>query len=163
LTPQQPFKACPRCQAPAELAAPECASCGHRYRTQFVPAPSGPSPEPEPTRAYSAAPSPQPPAPQQYYAPPPQLQLQSGDLIRVPPGTHATAAAGVLGFFITGAGQLVNRQYLKAVALCLGAILVAAPTSLVGSFVIWLVAFIDAIAIAGRLNRGEAVRPWQFF
>lgn len=32
-----PYKACPKCQTPAALAAPRCERCGHAYRTQFVP------------------------------------------------------------------------------------------------------------------------------
>jgi hypothetical protein len=32
-----PYKACPKCQAPAVLQAPQCARCGHVFRTQFVP------------------------------------------------------------------------------------------------------------------------------
>lgn len=39
----QPYKQCPQCKQPAPLAAQTCASCGHVYRTQFVP-PSQPQP-----------------------------------------------------------------------------------------------------------------------
>lgn len=38
-------KLCPSCQAPAALDATQCAKCGHKFRTQFVP---GPTPAPSP-------------------------------------------------------------------------------------------------------------------
>lgn len=37
MTPSGQYKACPRCHQPAELVAPQCAYCGHVYRTQFAP------------------------------------------------------------------------------------------------------------------------------
>lgn len=33
----QPYKICPRCQQPADLAAPSCVKCGRIYKTQFTP------------------------------------------------------------------------------------------------------------------------------
>ena len=32
-----PYKICPHCQNPANLSAPQCIQCGHRFRTPFIP------------------------------------------------------------------------------------------------------------------------------
>lgn len=36
LQPGQAYKVCPQCQTPAAIDAPQCASCGRVYRTQFA-------------------------------------------------------------------------------------------------------------------------------
>lgn len=36
LQPGQAYKVCPQCQTPAAIDAPQCASCGRAYRTQFT-------------------------------------------------------------------------------------------------------------------------------
>ena len=100
---------------------------------------------------------------QGYQQPMYQYQPPMPGMIQQPPGTHSTTAAGLLGFFLAGAGQMVNRQYLKGIVLFFCAFFAAFVTFGIGGFVIWLLAFIDSIQIANRINRGEAVGPWQFF
>lgn len=65
--------------------------------------------------------------------------------------------------FLTGAGQIYNRQYVKGGVLLVITIAFAFMTC--GAFVCiaWPVLLIDAVLIASRLNRGEIVRQWQFF
>lgn len=129
------------------------------------------SPYPPPAPGY-----PYPPAP---YQPGPGLPVYPAPpgWIQVAPGTHSVTAAVVLAIFLTGGGQLVNRQTAKGLtilggALGLGFIGFIGTTVTLGflaplfAFVglcYWIPSLIDAIQIANRLNRGEAVRPWQCF
>lgn len=128
-------KICPRCGQPAYLNAPTCAQCGHLFRTNFAQ---------QPTQVFHPRP------------------IKTDD-IQMCPGTHSVIAAAVLSLFLTGGGQIYNRQYVKGVVLLVITIALAFGTC--GAFVCiaWPVLLIDAILIASRLNRGEIVRQWQFF
>ena len=167
-----PEKVCPSCGFHAPVNAPTCGNCGHAYRTKFTPpdqtqmftpgmmSPPGQITPPnyQPPPNYQQPPVNQPPI--IIYAPPQQLPLGT---IQVQPGTHSVALAIILAFFITGTGQMVNKQGLKGVVILLSAILFGALTLGIGWAIIGLASFIDAICIANRLNRGEPVGPWQSF
>jgi hypothetical protein len=62
--------------------------------------------------------------------------------------------------------MIINRQVAKGICFLVapfvaGVVLgwLAVPIVLVA----WLIGLIDAILIAGRINRGESVREWQWF
>jgi TM2 domain-containing membrane protein YozV len=172
-----PEKICPACAVHAPISAPSCTSCGHTFRTKFTP-------PVEQTQFFTPEQLPPPYAPPQYpvyphapqgyqpapppYTPPPIIiynapQMLPPGTIQVQPGTHSVALAIILAFFITGTGQMVNKQGAKGVVLLLSAILFGALTLGIGWAVIGMASFIDAICIANRLNRGEDVGPWQSF
>lgn len=143
-----------------------------------------PHPLPDPTDTHRptrtvAAPGPRYPVAPGRPAEPLMIQpiaTQPG-YIQVAPGTHSVAAAMILAIFLTGGGQLVNRQTAKGLlilggALGLGLIAFIGTTVTLGflgplfwfvGFCYWLPSLIDAIQIANRLQRGEPVRPWQCF
>jgi TM2 domain-containing membrane protein YozV len=85
----------------------------------------------------------------------PRIQVQSG--------THSVTLAILLGFFMTGTGQMANKQLAKGITLLIAAVLLAVPTIGMGAVIVWLVAFIDAICVANRLNRGEPITEWTWF
>ena len=116
-------KACPSCSSLADVAAPYCLRCGHRYRTAFPPnvqpstqyQPAQYPPAPDMGQPYQNQPDQQP-----YQDPPPYsppygqypYPYQPG-LIQVPPGSHSVTAAVILALFINGTGQMVNKQVAK--------------------------------------------------
>ena len=93
------------------------------------------------------------------------------------PGVHGVVLPAILGALVFGAGQMVNRQFVKGWSLLVGGYCAAGLAYLgcrlagpSGVIVSLLVAFAyeaftvaDAIGIARRLNRGEGVMDWQWF
>lgn len=125
----------------------------------LAPPPQYPVPPPYPSAVSYQAPVPyqQP----MYSAMPPS----SGEN-RVPMGTHSAGVAVLLSFLIVGGGQFYNRQGAKGGTMLIGGILLAVLTLAlagIGGSIVWIISMIDAGVVAGRLNRGETVAPWQFF
>jgi hypothetical protein len=61
-------------------------------------------------------------------------------------------------------GMLVNRQVVKGLVfgLFVGSVFTYATCGL--GFLIWYpLTLVDAILVAIKLNRGQAVREWEFF
>lgn len=149
------FKICPVCRLQATLDADRCVQCGHIYRTKFPP---------------PAQPSPGNSAPQQ---PPPQTQAftpvfvqppNPADYIYVQPGAHPWVLAGLASLCcITGLGQLVNRQYLKAIVVFIASFMLGLATGGLSVLATWPLSAVDAFIIGQRLHRGEIVGQWQFF
>lgn len=86
-------------------------------------------------------------------------------MIQMPPGTHSVALVAVLSILFGGwVGMLINRQVVKGLVYGL---LIAGAASLLtcgmAALVFYPLTVIDAIMVANRLNRGEAVKEWQFF
>lgn len=86
-------------------------------------------------------------------------------MIQMPPGTHSVALVAVLSIFFGGwVGMLINRQVVKGLVYGL---LISGAVSLLtcgmAALVFYPLTVIDAIMVANRLNRGEAVKEWQFF
>ena len=85
--------------------------------------------------------------------------------IQVPAGTHPVWLVVVLSIVFGGwAGMLVNRQYLKALiyGFLLGGILTFVSCGLAA--IVWYpLTLIDAILVANKLNRGQAIKEWEFF
>lgn len=164
-----PHKTCPKCQTPAALQDVLCAYCGHAYRTQFDPPPDQTQmvPDPPPARPPQAPPAaPYPPAYPPYapYGQQPRYQVLPADAIQVAPGSHSVALAVLLAALVGGwAGMLVNRQYAKGITWLVGGVGFAVLTGCWAFLFLYPVGIIDSALIAQRLNRGEAVRPWQFF
>ena len=156
--PPQAGKICPACSTIAQLTASYCLRCGRQYQTVFLPPQYPPPPPPAPYRGqpYQG----QPPTPHPPYPPPYPYR---SDVIQMPPGTHSVAAAVILALLIIGTGQMVNRQATKGVTILLSSIVLGVVTLGAAWFVISIVALIDAVCIANRLNRGEPVGPWQWF
>ncbi len=84
-------------------------------------------------------------------------------------GTHPVAAVIILSYLFGGwPGMFINRQPAKGALF-----LLFVPLMLVlacgGSPIYFVIPFwyifsaVDATMVANRLNRGEPVRPWQFF
>ena len=84
-------------------------------------------------------------------------------MIQVPAGTHSVGTAVILALLITGLGQLYNKQAMKGLVILVASVLLAAFTCGFSILLTHPFAFIDALMIAQRLNRGEAVREWQCF
>lgn len=92
--------------------------------------------------------------------------------MRQAPSHHNVGIATVLAIILPGAGQFFNRQPVKGAALlllstlCL-AIFAASPKSYGyaawGAVGFWLLGVFDAGLVAGRIVRGETVRPWRWF
>ncbi len=171
------IKTCPKCGRTDNLGASACANCSHVYRTRFDAAPFEASP-PAPTQMYQSPPTPgqtrvppsAPPAhyhqpPQQgYYQPPPVYYApRPVDSIQVAPGSHSIATAVILSLVLVGAGQMINKQVAKGVTVLLCAVFVGCFTFGGGAILLYILAVIDAIQIANRLNRGEIITQWQFF
>jgi TM2 domain-containing membrane protein YozV len=136
---------------------------------------------PAPTRMQES--EPQVPKPHYQNYPPqqygPQMQLQAPPqpygqqsqfghyaqpgIIQYRPGAYSQTGAIICAVLMTGLGQMINRQVAKGFVIILAAIVIGLLTLGVGAFVIWILALVDAITIANRLNRGEPVREWQCF
>lgn len=84
------FKNCPRCNHPADLAAPQCAKCGHAYRTRFA----APTDEP-PTQAF----------PQPFHVPP-AVPLQR-------PDNRKKIAAAAVCFFLAICLVLAGNWFME--------------------------------------------------
>jgi TM2 domain-containing membrane protein YozV len=99
--------------------------------------------------------------------PSPQLQIavanQIPGMIQVPAGTHSVGTAVLLALLITGLGQLYNKQAMKGLLILVASVILAVFTCGFSLLLTHPFAFIDALMIAQRLNRGEAVREWQCF
>jgi hypothetical protein len=97
--------------------------------------------------------------------------------LRAAPGSHSMTITALLA--AAGLGQVYNRQTGKGVVfllvwwvaiplLTLGILARMAPR---GGFLLgiglgalwWLTGVTDAVLVARRLNRGEAVAPWSCF
>ena len=102
-------------------------------------------------------------------APPAPLQPsiaganQISGMIQVPAGTHSVGTAVILALLITGLGQVYNKQAMKGLLILVASVILAAFTCGLSILLTHPFAFIDALMIAQRLNRGEAVREWQCF
>lgn len=84
-------------------------------------------------------------------------------MIQVPAGTHSVGTAVLLALLITGLGQLYNKQAMKGLVILVASVILAVFTCGLSLLLTHPFAFIDALMIAQRLNRGEAVREWQCF
>lgn len=84
-------------------------------------------------------------------------------MIQVPVGTHSVGTAVLLALLITGLGQLYNKQAMKGLVILVASVILAVFTCGFSLLLTHPFAFIDALMVAQRLNRGEAVREWQCF
>jgi len=84
-------------------------------------------------------------------------------VIQVAAGTHSVGTALLLALLITGLGQVYNKQGMKGLMILVVSVVLAAFTCGFSILLTHPFAFIDAILIAQRLNRGEAISEWQCF
>jgi serine/threonine protein kinase len=70
-------------------------------------------------------------------------------------GAKNPTVAGLLSFFIPGAGQIYNGQIAKGILIFL-----LLPCL---SIIIWIIGIIDAVMIAQKLQRGQSVDKWEWF
>jgi len=177
---------CPECEYMMAAADTDCPRCRSRreggalaplplpvhigperdtpdpYPAAFLPPPQYPTvPYPGQQPPYQGQPPPQYP-PQYPPAPYPPYPYRP-DIIQMPPGTHSVAAAVILALLFNGAGQMMNRQVTKGIVLLLSAIVLGAITLGIAWLLITVLALVDAVCIANRLNRGEPVGLWQWF
>lgn len=95
---------------------------------------------------------------------PPQIgNVNTAGIIQLPAGTHSVGTAVILALLITGLGQVYNKQAMKGLLILVASVILAAFTCGISILLTHPFAFIDALMIAQRLNRGEAVREWQCF
>jgi TM2 domain-containing membrane protein YozV len=87
----------------------------------------------------------------------------SPGVIQVPAGSHSVGTAVLLALLITGLGQMYNKQGMKGLMILLISVLLAFFTCGLSILITHPFALIDAILIAGRLNRGEPISEWQCF
>jgi TM2 domain-containing membrane protein YozV len=88
---------------------------------------------------------------------------QHPGIIRVQPGAHSVGTAVLLALLITGLGQIYNKQGMKGLVILLISVVLAVCTCGLSILLTHPFALIDAILIAQRLNRGEAISEWQCF
>ena len=101
-----------------------------------------------------------------FLAPPvyaPATPVVVSGTIQVPAGTHSVGTAVLLALLITGLGQIYNKQGMKGLVILLVSVVLAVFTCGFSIILTHPFAIIDAVLIAQRLNRGEAVRDWQCF
>ncbi len=156
------FKVCPACGAKAELDASACSKCGHQFRTKFTTLPNQ-------TQAFVRPASQPGPG---FIGP----GVPVGWILK-PPGQHQPAAPILLSVLLgPWAGALFNGQTMKGIILMfliptlivVGLTTIMVPAiSLVILFVLpgltYLAGIVDTALVAMRIQRGEAVDPWQFF
>lgn len=166
---------CPRCGASLVPGLQLCTTCGTKFPA-LIAAPN-PPPAVAPTQymisSQPALPDQQAAHPQVVIynnaAPPQQVppqypyQYQDGEFIKMPAGQHNVAMAVVIALFLNGGGQFVNKQTGKGWVILLLAVLLGSATYGIGWLVVSIFGLADAICIAQKLNRGEAVRKWQWF
>ena len=163
----EPAKICPKCQTSALLDARTCSVCAHGFRTQFV------APD-DKTQIYLPGDLPPVYSPPQYtppnaqyppqYTPVPQpVYVVSGDSIQVPAGTHPVPLIAIIGVFCFPLGTMMNRQFIKALVILMCGIGIGLVTVGIGAFLIGVIAWIDSILVANRLNRGEVIGQWTSF
>ena len=134
-----PSKPCPRCGIAVNVHTQTCPHCGN----VFAPSAS------------------QPPAYVGYSRP---VRTGSG-MIQMPAGSHQVTLVIVLSVFIgPWIGMILNGQVAKGLLFgLLAGVLIGIFTCGYGLLLWYPIALIDAILVANRLNRGEAVGEWQFF
>ncbi len=101
----------------------------------------------------------------------PTLPTTRGKTIQVAPGTHSVVAAVLLAVFIgciPGLGQMYNKQVGKGVVIFLLEMVLGVTTLIIWPLLllfgpIHLIIILDAGIVASRLDRGEAISPWQCF
>jgi TM2 domain-containing membrane protein YozV len=101
-----------------------------------------------------------------FRAPPmyvPAIPVAIPGAIQVPAGTHSVGTAVLLALLITGLGQIYNKQGMKGLIILLVSVVLAVFTCGFSIILTHPFAIIDAVLIAQRLNRGEAIRDWQCF
>lgn len=84
-------------------------------------------------------------------------------VIQVAAGTHSVGTALILALLITGLGQVYNKQAMKGLIILVVSVILAFFTCGLSILLTHPFALIDAILIAQRLNRGEAISDWQCF
>lgn len=146
------FKQCPQCAATNPVAAQLCWSC----ETPFVMSPPPSNPPVQNASAYSHPPN--------AYINPPAPSYAKG-MIQVPAGSHSVVLVAVLSILFGGwVGMLINRQVVKGLVygLLISGLLTLVTCGL-AAIIVYPLTIVDAIMVANRLNRGEAVKEWQFF
>lgn len=135
-------RACPRCGSSNDVSSQYCSQCAQPLHSPVLLPPQG----------QSGSNYPRPP--QQASAP-----------IQVPAGSHSVALVAVLSILFGGwVGMLVNRQYVKGIVTLVGFGMIPAAVTCGLSAIVWYpLSVIDAILVANRLNRGEAISEWQCF
>ncbi len=103
--------------------------------------------------------------PQPYAQTHQQLPLPR-DAIQLYPGTHQTIIAILLSLFLPGLGQIYNKQTTKGLVLLgltfLGVCLIVCSYGIL-NVIVWIIALVDAILIAGKLNKGQPVMQNEWF
>lgn len=131
---------CWQCQSLSDLNAVTCGVCGANL-TGGLTYPTPPAQYPRPA------------------------QMSGQGMIQVPAGTHPMALVIILSILFGGwTGMLVNRQIVKGLVygLIIGSVLGFATCGL--AFIVWYpLTVVDAILVANKLNRGQAIKEWEFF
>jgi TM2 domain-containing membrane protein YozV len=155
MQPGQPFKTCRKCGAAHPLQAQFC-QCGHVFTTQF----------PDPNQQTTMFVPPQNIQNPQPYAQTHQQLPLPRDAIQLYPGTHQTIIAILLSLFLPGLGQIYNKQTTKGLVLLgltfLGVCLIVCSYGIL-NVIVWIIALVDAILIAGKLNKGQPVMQNEWF
>ncbi|NLJ85169.1 MAG: zinc ribbon domain-containing protein [Firmicutes bacterium] len=71
--------------------------------------------------------------------------------------------AAIISCFIPGAGQIYLGQLHKGLAIIAAAIMSGILTGGTLSFLVWIVAIVDAYRIGTKVAQGQAVDTWEFF
>jgi len=73
------------------------------------------------------------------------------------------AIAVILSLLLVGLPQMMMGQIAKGLLLLVSAVVIGALTLGAGAIVVWIIAAIDAAAIASKLESGKKVGDFEFF
>ena len=91
------------------------------------------------------------------------MYVVNGDSIQVLPGSHPVVLIAIVSLFCMPIGTMMNRQYIKALVALMCMFVIGAFTWGIGGFVVGIMAYVDALCVANRLNRGEIIGQWTSF
>ncbi len=77
--------------------------------------------------------------------------------------SYSPLLMGIASFFIPGLGQMIMGQVKKGLTLLIISIFLGIVTFGLAGFVLMIVATVDAVKIANKLQQGRAVEEWEFF
>lgn len=142
------MKTCPHCGQTVNIQDQRCFRCGNYFAPQ------------QPYNSYVAPGNSPYPRQAQYVQ-----QPMTPGMIWMPPGTHNVTTVVLLSIFIGGwVGMIVNKQVTKGLIIgLLVPVVLAVCTSGISFLVTYPLTLIDAILIANKLNRGQAVGEWEYF
>lgn len=98
-----------------------------------------------------------------------ELCVKCGTTLAAPKQTiksnysYSPLLMGIASFFIPGLGQMIMGQVKKGLVLLAISLFLGLVTFGIIGFILMIVATVDAVKIAKKLQAGRAVEEWEFF